>query len=277
VIRNDLWFDAQLRGLVQQTVMGAAYERITQVLVLKAGQSVTQTVRLDQGQLAQVLSANPNPTITFYGQVRTNPRGDGGSAPCGYGMPFTNITERSGFSLNEGAFRAISNTIASGTPAEKMRMMEFVAAVVEQLRAQQATDQTKVVVASFVDTLSKAMSDPVPGVATWGTFLTAVHNSARREEMIVKLLADPEPTRRVIGLLIANSYPPARQKELVAKLLETEKEEMVRIYASGMAEVATIAMSQPTTAPSSGIPTATPPDPARSNLPGATGLEPAKP
>jgi tetratricopeptide (TPR) repeat protein len=277
IIRNDLWFDAQLRGLVQQTVMGAAYERITQMLVLKPGDSVTQTVRLDQGQLAQVLSANPNPAITFYGQVRTNPRGDGGSGPGGYGLPFANITERSGFTLNETAFRTISNTIATGAPGEKVRTMEFVAAEIETLQRQQVTDQTKIVVASFIETLQKTMSDPVPGVATWGTFLTAVHNPVKRPDMIDKLLADPDATRRVLGLLIANSYPPDKQKQMLARLLDSEKEEMVRAYAQGMLEIATITLTQPTTAPAGGAAATQPVDPARNNLPTPGGLEPAKP
>lgn len=278
IIRNDLWFDAQLRGLVQQTVMGAAYERITQSLVLKPGETISQTVRLDQGQLAQVLSGNPQPAITFYGQVRTNPRGDGGSGPGGYGVPFSNITERSGFMLNDTGFRTVSNTIATGTPSEKIRTMEFVAAVIEQLRGQQQVAQGKVVIDSFVDVLQKTMSDPVAGVATWGTFLTAVHNPARRPDMIEKLLADPDASRRVLGLLIANSLPPAQQKDRLTKVLETEKAEMVRTYASGMLEVATITLSQPTTAPSA-TPAATQPapDPARSNLPAPTGLDSGKP
>ncbi len=32
-LRNDLWFDAQLRGIFQQVITGAAYERLSNVLV----------------------------------------------------------------------------------------------------------------------------------------------------------------------------------------------------------------------------------------------------
>jgi hypothetical protein len=154
--------------------------------------------------------------------------------------------------------------------------MDFVASVVEQLRRQQQTDQTRVIMAGLIDTVQKTMSDPVPGVATWGAFLTAVHNPQKRTDMIDKLVADPDPTRRVLGLLIANSYPLDKQKQMLTKLLETEKEEMVRAYASGMLEVAKVAASQPTTAPATPTPgpVAAPVDPARNNLPGS---EPAKP
>ncbi|HEY7116397.1 MAG TPA: hypothetical protein VH475_07420 [Tepidisphaeraceae bacterium] len=266
VIRNDLWFDAQLRGLVQQMITGAAYERIGQVLVLKPGQTISQNVRLDQGQLAQVLNRYPNPTLSFYGLVRTNPRGDGGSGPCGYGVPFSSITERTGFPLNENALRALSNLVASGTVPEKMRSLELMAAEVEQLRTQQQQQQNNpqqaaqinILITSFLEAMNKAASDPSPAVATWGSFLAAAHDQTKVVPMRDRLLADADPTRRLIGMMIAGAMPLDDQKKLVANILKDDKDPMVHLYAAGMNEIAQIAAQQPATTMPTTAPTVAP-------------------
>jgi tetratricopeptide (TPR) repeat protein len=253
VIKNDLWFDAQLRGLVQQVVTGAAYERIGQVLVLKPGQTISQTVRVDQGQLSQVLAGYPNPTLSFFASVRTNPR-ENGSGPCGYAVGFSSITERSGFPVNDNSLKTLSNLVANGTPAEKLRSLDLMAALMETLRAQKETDQIKALISSLGEALVRAAADPNPVVATWGSFLSAAHDPTKIAGMRDRLLEDPEPTRRLIGLMTANVLPMEPQKQIVERLLAAEKEGMVRLYATGMQEILQIAAeqrptTQPTTAP----------------------------
>jgi tetratricopeptide (TPR) repeat protein len=273
VIHNDLWFDAQLRGLVQQMVTGAAYERLGQVMVLKPGQTISQTVRMDQGQLSQVLAGYPNPTLSFFGQVRTNPR-ENGSGPCGYGVGFNAITERSGFPLNEASLKSLNNLATNGNTAEKLRSLELIAAVLESLRAQKdQTDQIRALTTSFADALFKGASDANPVVATWGSFLCAAHDPARIAVMRDRLLADPEPTRRVIGLMTANALPLEPQKKVIQSVLSTDQSEMVRLYATGMQEIAQMLSEQPagTTRPATapGAPTGT--------TPPATGGAPTRP
>jgi tetratricopeptide (TPR) repeat protein len=268
VIHNDLWFDAQLRGLVQQMITGAAYERIGQVLVLKPGQTISQTVRMDQGQLSQVLAGYPNPTLSFFGQVRTNPR-ENGSGPCGYGVSFNAITERSGFPLNETSLKSLNNLATNGNTAEKLRSFELIAAVLESLRAQKdQTDQIKALTTSFADALFKGANDPNPVAATWASFLCAAHDPARIAAMRDRLLADPEPTRRVIGLMTANALPLEAQKKLIQNVLSSEKDEMVRLYATGMQEIAQMISEQPATTQSTTAPAAS----QRSAPPAAGGI-----
>ena len=271
VIHNDLWFDAQLRGLVQQMITGAAYERLGQVLVLKPGQTISQTVRMDQGQLSQVLAGYPNPTLSFFGQVRTNPR-ENGSGPCGYGVGFNAITERSGFPLNENSLKSLNNLATNGNTSEKLRSLELIAAVLESLRAQKdQTDQIRALTTSFADALFKGANDSNPFVATWASFLCAAHDPARIAVMRDRLLADPEPTRRVVGLMTTNALPLDAQKKIVQNVLASDKDEMVRLYATGMQEIAQMISEQPagTTQPST-----SPAVPAPATPPGA-GASPA--
>jgi tetratricopeptide (TPR) repeat protein len=255
VIHNDLWFDAQLRGLFQKQITGAAYERLSQVLVLKPGQTVTQTVRLDQGQLAEVLTLNVGPAITFTGQVRTNPRGDGTSGPGGYGpVMFASITERSGFALNQNTLNGFTNTMASGSPTQKIRAMEVMSAEVVQLRKMpEQTDQSKALTNFFVDTVQKSANDPAPPVATWGTFLTAVQDPGKRPAIIQTLITEPDPTRQILGLLLVNSLPADEQKRIATAALASKEDEMIKLYATGMLDMVEIAASRPTTAPSATI------------------------
>jgi hypothetical protein len=280
VIRNDLWFDAQLRGLVQQMVTGAAYERIGQVLVLKPGQTISQTVRVDQGQLAQVMAGYPNPTLSFFGQVRTNPR-ENGSGPCGYGVGFSAITERSGFPLNESSLKSLSALAANGNTAEKLRSLELIAALLEVMRTQKETDQTRALVTSFAEALFKSAGDPNPAAATWASFLTAAHDASKLTAVRDRLLDDPEPTRRLIGLMTANALPLEAQKALVDKVMASEKDEMVRLYGAGVQEIAQMvaerpASTQPATAPAGTAPGARPAGaPTRPAAPG-TGKAPGE-
>jgi hypothetical protein len=192
-----------------------------------------------------VLSGYPNPTLSFFGQVRTNPQGNG-SGPGGYGVGFNAITERSGFPLNEASLKSLNNLVTNGNTAEKLRSLELIAAILESLRAQKdQTDQIKALTTSFAEALFKGANDPNPAVATWGSFLCAAHDPAKIAVMRDRLLADPEPTRRVIGLMTANALPLEAQKKVIQNVLASDKDEMVRLYATGMQEIAQMLSEQP--------------------------------
>ncbi len=253
IIKNDLWFDAQFRGLVQQTVYGAAYDRLGQAIVLKPGESVSQVFRFDQGQsspFGQVIG-NPMPTLTFYGQARTNPKGDGGSNLCGQNATFSTITERTGFApfnaqgqLTPQAQQVLNVQLETGTPAEKLRSLDLVVAVITQMRAQvqagAAQAQVTAIVNAFVEILEKKTADPVAGVSTWAQFLTAYQSAARAPAMMERLLTDKDPSRRLLGIMITASLPPEAQKAKLKAILEQDKEEMIQLYGSASLEIAEV-------------------------------------
>jgi tetratricopeptide (TPR) repeat protein len=273
VIHPDLWFDAGLRGLVQQQVVGAAYERIAGPLVLKPGQFVTQRVRLDQGSLLAELVSRPQPSITFFASVRTNPRGEGGCGPCGYGVPFNSITERGSFALTDPTLRGLLSDVANGSPAVRMRGLELMGVLAESIRQNSPGNPKLMQLAgALLDAIDRSRQDPIQGVATWATFLTAVHAPAKRQVAMDSLLKDQIPERRLLGLLIANSLTPAQRKDLTTALLKEEKEPMVRTYAEAMRELAeleaTIAATRPA-ATTQRVPGA--PTPAASTPSGAPG------
>jgi hypothetical protein len=250
VLRNDLWFDIALRGLVQQAIPGAAYDRFTQTMVLKPGEIMTQTVRLDQGQFGDVLIKFPNPSLTFYAHVRTNPRGDG-SGPAGYDVQFSSITERSGFSVDTNSLRALTSQVATGSPTQRLRGLEMLGAELEQFRAQPESDQRNVIITTLSEILKKTMDDPIEAVATWGSFITAARIPDKWTEVMTKFESDPDPYRRLLGLrLAAGSLKPDEQKQMLNKMMEKEKDEMVKLYITGMLDQLRWNAENPTTAPS---------------------------
>jgi hypothetical protein len=256
VIRNDLWFDAQFRGLIQTTVTGAAYERLGQALVLKPGQEVYQTLRLDQGQLAQFLASNPQPTMSFWGSVRTNPRGDGNVGPSGFRVLFSAITERDGFAIDNNNLLALNKMLNGKDAEQRIRALEMVSVQVEQLKSQPPAQQTDVLIKGFIQNVVKAASDEaVPAAASWAQFLIAARDAEARPAAVGRMVADPDPTRRVMGLLIAHALPPDQQKALLKKV-EGDADEMVKTYAAGMSELSQYATTRPTTTqPATTLPT----------------------
>jgi hypothetical protein len=251
-LRNDLWFDVQLRGLVQQSIPGAAYDRLSQVLVLKPGQIMTQTVRMDQGQFGAILEKFPNPSLTFFAHVRTNPRGDG-AAPGGYDVQFATITERTGFTVDGNTLRWLTNKVSAGTPTERLRALELMAAELQQLNTQPESDQRNLLITTLTEFLKKTNDDQIQPVATWGTFLTAFHSPDKSKEIIDRYKTDPDPLRRLLAVRIATVFlKPDEQKKMIEKMLETEKDESVKLFANGTLDVLRWQTENPTTAPSGG-------------------------
>lgn len=250
VLRNDLWFDIQLRGLVQQSIPGAAYDRFSQKLVLKPGEMMVQTVRLDQGQFGDVLTRFPNPSLTFYAHVRTNPRGDG-SAPGGYDVQFSSITERSGFSVDGNTLRWLTNQVSTGSPTQRIRAMELMAAELEQFRVQPEGDQRNLLITTMTELLKKTNDDLIPSVGTWGSYLAALHIPEKRQDIVDKFKANRDPLRRLLALrIMVGTLKPEELNKALEKMAAGEKEDMVKLYISGSTDVALWRSENPTTAPS---------------------------
>jgi hypothetical protein len=246
VIKDHVWIDVQMRGLVQANVIGVAYEKITDVLVLKPGKAIVFPVRVDQGPLAQQLAMNPQPSLAFYAQVRTNPRGEGGYGPCGQGAIFANITERTGFALNAESLKTLGTMMSTGKPADKFRGLELLSGQMDAFRnAGVDNDQTRSAKATLLDAIEKTMADPVPAVSTWASFLAAANATDAQKLDVIRerLLADAkDPVRRLLGLMMSMRLQVPQQDALLKKVLAEEKEEMVRQYATALKEIVDLAI-----------------------------------
>lgn len=96
-IRNDLWFDANVRGMQPASFPSTAYDRLGGPLVLRPRQVATRTVRVDDGSLGTYLRNTPLVSLPVFGSVLTNPVSTGSvvPGPGGYAVQFSRIVEQS--------------------------------------------------------------------------------------------------------------------------------------------------------------------------------------
>ena len=106
VIHQDLWLDAQLRGIlppnVNPTMPGEAYERLAGPMILHPGDVAWQVVRLDQHGLFLLIDANPVRAFQITAMVSTNTISVGGQVTigaCGTRAQMSRLMERSAFPL----------------------------------------------------------------------------------------------------------------------------------------------------------------------------------
>ncbi len=236
IIKQDLWFNAQIKGIVEQTFGGTAYDRIAGPLVLKGRQHTSQIVRLDQGVLQQFITSEPRVALEVYGSVLTNPvPAPGGaiaSGPAGYGVQFTRVFDRAAAPVDGPAPRKAMDDLSTGNPAQKITAMNLLSAYVQLIRAaKDSNDSTRQVATLFTDAINKVQNDPVPAVSAWAGYVSAVLSDvAHRQNIIHDLAQDPDWRHRLVSLLAIDGIPATTQKEIAAGL-SSDPEPSVRASA----------------------------------------------
>ena len=167
-LRQDLWFDLQIRGLVQQGLLGVTFERIQQRVVLKPQEILTQIVRVDQGQLSGLLQSNPSVAIPLYFSMFTNPitiQTGISPGPGGQRVQFGKPVMRVASPLNsEQAVDELIAKVAAGGPDGKMLTLELLSAYARVFTAQ-PDEKVKAKGLDMVATLRRASTkDPVAAV-----------------------------------------------------------------------------------------------------------------
>ena len=237
VLKPDLWFNANVRGVATQRFDAIAYDRLAAPLVLAPQEMFSQVIRLDQGALQQLLDANFSQTIEIIGDVISNPVAAGNgqvmSGPGGYHITFAHPFSRNAAPLNGPAAQRALTTLTSGTPEDKFAAIDLLGVYLRYIAANPApgnANQSQTV-GVFEDALHKATSDAVPAVAAWAA-LTAVRAtpSASTEQQIVDLTQSGDWRHRQISLLAANALSADAQMR-IATSLSADPEPSVRTAA----------------------------------------------
>ncbi|CAN5456651.1 hypothetical protein BH09PLA1_BH09PLA1_14770 [soil metagenome] len=245
-IRPDLWFDAKLIGLVQQSVGGIAFDRISQQVVLKAKTGVVrQIVRLDDGPLAQLTMSQPVIALPMQFSVFTNPvPGQGGVAapgPGGYRVQFTRVMERAGAPIGTPqALQALVAPLAGNSPPEeRMRAVDHVVTLIRVFADPKAQPEMKALGQQLFESLNRAaaMHDQSPAAHAWLLYnLALVSGQKEGEPHMVSLLRSTEWDSRLLGLRLLQAYPAERQKALAEKFAAADPDTLVRAYAASVVE-----------------------------------------
>ena len=72
-IQPDLFISAKVTGIAQQDFAAVAYDQLTGVIVLRGHGELSQVMRIDQGELGELLCQRANGTMLVGATVMTNP------------------------------------------------------------------------------------------------------------------------------------------------------------------------------------------------------------
>jgi tetratricopeptide (TPR) repeat protein len=221
VIRQDLWFDATLRGVVQGDFAGVAYDRLGQQLLLKPTEAITIVTRVDRGQLRNLMMANPVSAISIFFSVLTNPVQGGskiGPGPAGFREQARSVVERAPSPIaNPDQQQQALAELSNNDPAVRMCAVELFATYAQLLRNQQnATEAQKAAAEKLVQAIQPLTTDPSPAVRTWVRYMmVTLATPEKRPELIEQMLHDPQWEMRVTGLAAATILPPDQQVKLI--------------------------------------------------------------
>lgn len=252
VLKPDLWFDATLKGVVQQQVGAAAYDRLTHLMILPARSSTSQIVRMDQNDLLRGMQSNPGVTLQVQASIITNPVFTQQGVLPGMGgdrVQFVRMFVRTAMPMNNQQDRQrIMDNANSGTASIRMLNLEALAVYAQFLAAgKDANDETRQLAGAFVNVIRTACNDPVPSISALAWFLTTSYNGDvdGKAAMIKDMLDNPQWQRRMVGLITLRSLPPQKQVELIGNLPETDPDPVVGRFAEGVLEFAKLATTQP--------------------------------
>ncbi|MBC8107327.1 MAG: hypothetical protein H7Z14_12110 [Anaerolineae bacterium] len=270
-IRPDLWFDAKLIGVKQQSLFGVTYDRIGQQVLLKAKTgSVSQVVRLDDGQLTQVLMGEPIIALPLQFSVFTNPvpstSGGASPGPGGYRVQFTRVLERAGAPIaNQQAFQALVGPLAGGPPERRMRAVDHITTLIRSFADPKAPPEMKQAASQLFEAFNRAaaMHDASPTAHAWLLYnMALISSEQQREAQMVSLLRSTAWDSRILGLRLLQAFPQDRQKQIASKFAASDPDPLVRQYATTVLETSELAMTRaPATQPADATGSPPPTDP----------------
>lgn len=256
VLRPELWFDAQIMGLDQRSFPGVAYDQITDQIVLRPRASITEVVRLDEGDLRQALLQAPGTVTHLSGDVITNPLTiPQGVIPgsCGTANNFGRTFGYAGIQLGTPTGKKkLDAALASTSPAERLRTLDLLAAYARIAAGPEANDALKKAVADFPAAIDKARSDSSPAVAAWAGYLSvSIAPDEQKEKVVREMIAAGDWRVRLMGILAGSLIPPDVQQQVVAPLAENDADASVKSAAAATLDFLAHPTTQPTTAPAS--------------------------
>jgi hypothetical protein len=240
-IRPDLWVDVQIKGLAQQFIAGVAYERMGKQVLLKPKQSISQSLRIDQGPLAVLMTRNPQVELPLFFSIVTNPLSQQGGiapGPCGQRQQFLKVVTRAAAPLSPQSVQAQIARLLAGTAEERIRTLELLGTFAAALRGQDDAN-LQGTATEITDVIRKSTGDRVPAVRGAAMFVTAqLADAAVREGILRQMLIDEQFPIRVTGLAAIQMLEPAKRKELAATVVHSDGDEVVRKLAASVIEVA---------------------------------------
>jgi len=247
-IRPDLWFDVQVRGAMNDFVQGVTFDRLSQQVLLKPGQTTEQTVRVDQDRLLQLLNTRASLTLPLYYFVVTNPLSTSmniAPGPGGQRQSFLRTIYRLGLAIDHKAFNntllATLGELANGSAEQKLRALQTLGWFANFVFPQAPDEADRAKGAELLGHMHKASNDPNPVVRAWAGYVMArlsVVTPEQRQSLIKELLEDPSWEARMLGVMLVQSMDPAQWKTVAGPVAEGDPEPLVREAARAVIDFA---------------------------------------
>jgi hypothetical protein len=272
-IRQDLWFDVQIRGMNNESLSGVAIERIGQSMLLKPKESITVDVRVDQDGLLTRMQAEPLVLMPLFFSVITNPMTQSNGVapgPCGYRAQFGQVLNRRPSQLKPETVQDLFKDLQAGKGAAQLVAIDKLNMFANMLKAQQDPDLQKKG-DEIADMIRKAKGDPNPAVASYAMLTAAMRSDLEiRAGALQQMLEDGDFGQKVLAAVgIHLGLPPEQRQQRLAPATQPSVDPLIRKLAQSVIDVA--ALPAPTTAPA-----AQEPAPSTPGTP-TTPATPAKP
>lgn len=197
-IRNDLWFDAVVRGLQPANFPGTAYDRLGGPLVLRPRQQSVRVARVDQGALQAYLRTTPLASVPVSGSVVTNPVSVGRiiPGPGGYAVEFSRIVEQTPVPVVRPESRAaLLAGLRSGPARQRLGLIDA-AVIYSVLLARPGPDGQTMLPADELEGLRNVVrglvGDADESVRAYATVVVLRGSrDAQRQELARAAAADP--------------------------------------------------------------------------------------
>jgi len=239
-VHPELWFDAHLRGLLNQSIPGAAIGRLDQRLVLAPGDSVSTIMRVDQDAMRGMFDENPNIDIIANLMMIINPTlgapaAKGQPVPtvpgmCGYAQPAAQLIDREPTPIDTPDQRlAVYLGLSSDSGGEKIRSMSVIASYINLLVTRKVPGADSII-AELTGKLHRVDNGGKQAVLSYQKFLIAsVATGDDKLNAINSMASDDHWESRLLALQIANQMG---QKGIpIATQLSTAKDPIVHDYA----------------------------------------------
>jgi hypothetical protein len=283
VIHPDLWFDVNIKGVANAQRAGIIFERITKARVLHKGQTVTQPVRLDAGELGQSLLNTPMYGMQLYFSVYTNPtsaaRGAVVPGAAGYRVQLKRVVDRAATSIaTQQQQQKIFDTLATGSPRDKIRLISLLQHYIMILADEKMGKGAMAKAREFQEEIRTVAGDSSPAVNAWARSVGLLLNPAERRMTLLKQqAADSYMPARALAVLIARErgvVKPEEAMQFIAQVQQNDPEPLVRELAAAVADDLAHPTTQPTTAPTLGDALTQPPAPDATSQPSAPPSQP---
>ena len=230
-IVNNVWIDAETRGLVDLMVRGATYEQMDGPVRLAPNGTLRWKARIDRGPLAEVLERNVTQTMQLRVSGLTNavPSETGiVPGPCGVRGRMNQMVERrTGTLTTDAAMRRAHEIVEGNDQALQLRLIDQIAAHYRLMADPDGGKVLKALEPDLREMLLKLAQSNAPVVRCWARFQMMRAAVEPAEQVSVDLAKDEAWYWRALSA-IAAMHTSGETRSKLLKALDGDADATVR-------------------------------------------------